>query len=85
MTFLPKKAETTAPRIYDNLALCKGPSLGTVFTLACPFTLLAHYTELSGLNPAAVSRNLIRLSIGMEDPEVLWSRLEAALRACITT
>jgi cystathionine gamma-synthase len=35
VTFLPKNAETASPRIYDNLAVCKGPSLGTVFTLAC--------------------------------------------------
>lgn len=46
ITFLPKNAETASPRIYDRLAFCKGPSLGTIFTLACPFTLLAHYTEL---------------------------------------
>ena len=36
ITFLPKNAEVTAPRIYDALQFCKGPSLGTVFTLACP-------------------------------------------------
>ena len=79
ITFLPKNAEAASPRIYDRLAVCKGPSLGTVFTLACPFTLLAHYTELDWAEACGVSRYLIRLSVGLEEPEELWRRLEAAL------
>ena len=31
---------------YDNLDTEKGPSLGTNFTLASPFVILAHYNEL---------------------------------------
>lgn len=79
ITFLPRNAAARAPGIYDRLAVCKGPSLGTVFTLACPFTLLAHYTELEWAEACGVSRHLIRLSVGLEDPEALWQRLEAAL------
>ncbi len=79
VTFLPKNAESTSARIYDRLALCKGPSLGTIFSLACPFTLLAHYTELDWAESCGVSRYLIRLSVGLEDPEELWQRFEAAL------
>jgi cystathionine gamma-synthase len=79
ITFLPKNAPETSPRIYDRLAVCKGPSLGTVFTLACPFTLLAHYTELDWAESCGVSRHLIRISVGLEDPEDLWRRLETAL------
>ncbi len=30
---------------YDR-QVAKGPGFGTNFTLACPYTLLAHYTEL---------------------------------------
>lgn len=81
VTFLPKDAATAAPRIYDNLQVCKGPSLGTVFTLACPFTLLAHYTELDWAEACGVPRYLIRLSVGLEDPEELWQRVERALTA----
>lgn len=80
VTFLPKDAERSAPRIYDRLPFCKGPSLGTVFTLACPFTLLAHYTELEWAESCGVSRYLIRVSVGLEDPQELWQRLEQALR-----
>jgi cystathionine gamma-synthase len=79
LTFLPKNADQSAPAIYDRLALCKGPSLGTVFTLACPFTLLAHYTELDWAEACGVSRYLIRLSVGLEDSEELWRRLDSAL------
>jgi len=80
ITFLPRNAKTTSPRIYDRLEFCKGPSLGTVFTLACPFTLLAHYTELDWAEACGVSRYLIRISVGLEDPEDLWQRLDSALR-----
>ena len=80
LTFLPNNASATAPRIYDRLAFCKGPSLGTTFTLACPFTLLAHYTELEWAEACGVSRYLIRLSVGLEDPDELWRRIESALQ-----
>ena len=79
ITFLPRNAATTAPRIYDNLAVCKGPSLGTDFTLACPFTLLAHYTELEWAEDCGVPRNLIRISVGLEDPDTTWQRIVHAL------
>ncbi len=79
VTFLPRDAATRSPVIYDRLRLCKGPSLGTIFTLACPFTLLAHYSELDWAEACGVSRYLIRLSVGLEDPEVVWERIESAL------
>jgi len=81
ITFLPKNAAATAPRIYDALRFCKGPSLGTVFTLACPFTLLAHYTELEWAEACGIPSHLIRISAGLEEAEELWRRLEAALVA----
>jgi cystathionine gamma-synthase len=81
ITFLPKDAETASPRIYDHLELCKGPSLGTDFTLACPFTLLAHYTELDWAEACGIPRNLIRISVGLEDPDELWLRIERALES----
>jgi cystathionine gamma-synthase len=80
VTFLPKNAEVNSPAIYDRLPFCKGPSLGTVFTLACPFTLLAHYTELEWAESCGVSRYLIRVSVGLEDPDELWQRLDRALQ-----
>lgn len=81
ITFLPRQAETRSPQVFDALQVCKGPSLGTVFTLACPFTLLAHYTELEWAESCGVSRLLIRLSVGLESPDELWRRIEPALNA----
>jgi cystathionine gamma-synthase len=83
ITFLPRRAEQMSPLIYDRLACCKGPSLGTVFTLACPFTILAHYTELEWAEACGVSRYLIRLSVGLEDPAEIWRRLETALAVSV--
>ena len=80
VTFLPRNAEAMSPGIYDRLEFCKGPSLGTIFTLACPFTLLAHYTELDWAESCGLSRYLIRISVGLEDREELWRRLERALQ-----
>ncbi|MCS7047688.1 MAG: PLP-dependent transferase [Verrucomicrobiae bacterium] len=75
VTFLPRNADTESPRIYDRMEVCKGPSLGTMFSLACPFTLLAHYRELEWAESCGVSRYLIRLSVGLENPAELWRRL----------
>lgn len=81
VTFLPKDAESSSQRIYDALPVCKGPSLGTIFTLACPFTMIAHYCELDWAESCGVSRFLIRLSIGLEDPHQLWKGIDRALSA----
>lgn len=79
VTFLPRDAESMSQQVYDRLHVSKGPSLGTLFTLACPFTLLAHYTELGWAESCGVSRFLIRVSVGLEDAEELWARFESAL------
>ncbi|HRZ58268.1 MAG TPA: PLP-dependent transferase, partial [Candidatus Paceibacterota bacterium] len=79
ITFLPRQAESRAARVYDALEVCKGPSLGTVFSLACPFTYLAHYCELEWARSCGVSPYLIRLSVGLEAPDDLWRRIERAL------
>ena len=67
------------PRVYDALELCKGPSLGTNFSLASPYTMLAHYFELDWAEACGVSPNLLRLSVGTEDGEVILGALARAL------
>jgi cystathionine gamma-synthase len=64
---------------YDRLRFCKGPNLGTYFSLCCPFTLLAHYDELDFVETCGVSRYLIRFSVGLEEPQDLIDRLSEAL------
>lgn len=68
------------PRFYDALPFTKGPSLGTHFTLACPYTLLAHYHELDWAESCGVSPFLIRISAGLEQPEQTCARLYQALK-----
>ncbi|GMF12865.1 unnamed protein product [Phytophthora lilii] len=70
-----------AKAFYNALKSAKGPSLGTNFTLSCPYTLLAHYGELEFVESCGVDRNLIRISIGHEDLEVIWADLEQAFAA----
>lgn len=74
-------AKSRAPKFYDLLEVCKGPNLGTNYTLACPYTILAHYRELDFAESCGVSRFLIRVSIGLEEPSDLIARFERALTA----
>ncbi len=64
---------------YNSLKVCKGPSLGTNFTLACPYVLLAHYQELDWAAKCGVPTELIRVSVGLEEHEELWERFQKAL------
>ena len=80
-TLLLKDAARRAPIFYDHLRVSKGPSLGNNFTLACPYTLLAHYQELDWAESIGISRYLIRLSVGLEDFDDLRERMDAAFAA----
>jgi cystathionine gamma-synthase len=78
-SLLLKDAATAAPRFYDRLRVCKGPSLGLNFTICCPYILLAHYDELDWAESAGLDRNLVRVSVGLEDIEDLVQRFGEAL------
>jgi cystathionine gamma-synthase len=65
--------------VFDALQVCKGPSFGTPFTLACPYTLLAHYTELEWAEACGVPPELIRVSCGVEETAGLLARFAKAL------
>ncbi len=77
------KNPADAPAVYDRLRISKGPSLGTNFSICCPFTMLAHYQELPWAASCGVRADLLRLSAGLEDPDDLLARLHAALASCI--
>lgn len=74
-----KNGPVNAPRFYDQLKISKGPSLGNNFSMACPYTLLAHFEELDWAESHGVSRWLVRVSIGLEPLEELKARFAAAL------
>jgi cystathionine gamma-synthase len=71
----------SAMAFYDALNVAKGPSLGTNFTLACAYALLAHAKELDWAAKYGVVEHLVRISIGTENREELERILDAALTA----
>ncbi len=75
------KDPSRAPQFYDALRVGKGPSLGTNFTLCCPYTLLAHYTELEWAASCGVPPHLLRVSVGLEEIPDLLERFSSALAA----
>ena len=65
-------------KFYDALQLHKGPSLGTSYTLVCPYVLLAHFCELDWAKSYGLDQSLVRISVGLEDFEVLRDKFAAA-------
>jgi len=78
MSFVLKNRKKS-PKFFDSLKMSKGPSLGTDFSLVCPFTLLAHYDELAWAEGCGLDRHLIRISVGMEEELPLVDTLAEAL------
>ena len=74
------KSARRAAKVYDSLRVSKGPSFGTVFSLACPYVLLAHYRELEWAEGCGVPSHLIRVSCGEEPTELLEEVFTEALR-----
>jgi cystathionine gamma-synthase len=73
-------SDASSKAFFDALECAKGPSLGTNFTLACPYTLLAHYQELEWAGECGVNKNLVRVSVGLEDEATLDRWFLDALR-----
>ncbi|KAF9078832.1 PLP-dependent transferase [Rhodocollybia butyracea] len=82
VTFTSGKA---AHVFFDALPCHKGPSLGTNFTLACPFTILAHFNELDWAAQYGVEADLVRVTVGLEDTAELLSGFALALKAAEAT
>lgn len=74
-----------ARAFFDALPCAKGPSLGTNFTLACPYTILGHYLELEWAAKYGVEEGLVRVSVGMEDRQELLEQFQTALKAAEET
>ncbi|KAF9180619.1 hypothetical protein BGZ51_006073 [Haplosporangium sp. Z 767] len=74
-------AKNGSEQFFDALPFYKGPSLGTNFTLACPYTILAHYYELDWASQFGIDRNLVRVAVGLEDKDVLLQGFKEALDA----
>jgi cystathionine gamma-synthase len=72
-------------RVYDRLAVAKGPSFGLRYTLAAPFLWLAHFEEVTNeqgrahIRAAGLDPDLLRISVGLEPVDEIWAAFEAAL------
>jgi len=72
-------------RVYDRLAVAKGPSFGLRYTLAAPFLWLAHFEEVTSeagraqIRAAGLDPDLLRISVGTEPMEEIWSAFAEAL------
>jgi len=70
---------------FDSLQTCKGPSLGTDYTLVCPYVMLAHYCELDWASSYGLDSRIIRISVGLENLEDIKSKFEKAFNAAAIT
>ena len=79
VSFLPHRAAARTPRIFENLRVSHGISLGTAYSLVCPYVQLAHYHELAWAHDCGIDPYLLRVAVGTEPWEDLQQRFEAAL------
>lgn len=79
VSFLPRDAAANSPRIYERLAVSRGISLGTSYTLVCPYVQLAHYHELEWAARCGIDPNLLRVAVGTEPWNDLRARFADAL------
>lgn len=72
---------TQASAFFDNFPVCKGPSFGANVTIALPYVQLVMQKQKEWAKGHGLNETLIRISIGLEDPEVLLKHIKGALRA----
>lgn len=68
-----------AQRFYNCLDVCKGSSFGTNFTLAIPFVQLANYWSQDKVAKHGLRRDIVRISVGLEDGEEIVRKVAEAL------
>ena len=65
---------------YDQVLIAKGPSFGVTFSILCPYVYLAHYQAAKKqLLPPMIPPDLLRLSVGIEPLEEIWTKISAPL------
>ncbi|MFM8807416.1 MAG: hypothetical protein ACKOJB_00665 [Chthoniobacterales bacterium] len=67
------------PRIFEKLRLSHGISLGTKYSLVCPYVQLAHYHELAWARECGIDPHLLRVAVGTESWGDLRERFASAL------
>ena len=66
---------------YDTLACYKGPTIGTNFTLALPYTIFVFPKEVEWAEQYGMPEGLVRVSVGMEDKDLIIRTFDVALKA----
>jgi cystathionine gamma-synthase len=79
LSFLPRDPAENAPRIYERIAVTRGISLGTSYSLICPYVQLAHYRELDWARRCGIDPHLLRVAVGTEPWPDLRNRFARAL------
>ena len=79
LSFLPKNAKRNSPEIFERLQVNHGISLGTSYTLVCPYVQLAHYQELDWAKSCGIDPYLLRVAVGTEPIHELLHRFQTAL------
>jgi len=79
VSFLPRHPAQNTPRIFENLQLSHGISLGTKYSLVSPYVQLAHYHELDWARECGIDPHLLRIAVGTEPWEDLRERFASAL------
>ena len=80
LSFVPHEAEINSPGIFEKLQVSHGISLGTTYTLVCPYVQLAHYRELDWARGCGIDPYLLRVAVGTEPWEKLQARFMSALQ-----
>jgi len=79
LSFLPKDARDNTPKVFERLAVSRGISLGTPYTLVSPYVQLAHYHELDWARSCGIDPYLLRVAVGTENRDDLIERFQTAL------
>lgn len=80
LSFLPHNAPETSRHIFESLAISRGISFGTSYSLICPYVQLAHYHELEWVQSCGIDPHLLRVAVGTEPWETLRERFTKALQ-----
>lgn len=78
LSFVLKRPEHTM-RLYDEIDLWKGFSCGANYTLVLPYSQVVHASELDWAESQGMSKHIVRISVGIEEEDLLITKLREAL------
>ena len=73
--------DSAAQTFFNHLNCEKGPTFGTILTLACPYAILAHFGELDWAEGHGVPARLVRVGVGIEERSELLEVFRVAICA----